>query len=101
MEAATKSVTCKLTSPELQKRKATTIADLKKDILSREELTNGFSYKFASSDQALDNINDFIKTERLCCDFFSYQITVKEDSTELQITGPAGTKDFLKEEVDL
>jgi hypothetical protein len=101
METATKPVTCKLTTPELQKRKATVIADLKALVLERKELENGYSYKFESKDEILDKLNDFIKTERMCCDFFTFQITVEENTALLTITGSNGAKEFLKEEVDL
>jgi hypothetical protein len=101
METAAKPVTCKLTTPELQKRKATVIADLKALVLEKKELENGFSYKFEGTDEILDKLNDFIKTERMCCDFFTFQITVEEQTTLLNITGPNGAKEFLKDEVDL
>jgi hypothetical protein len=102
METETKKpVTCKLTTPELQKRKATVIAELKALVLERKELAEGFSYKFEGSDQNLDKLNEFIKTERMCCDFFTFQITVKENVALLNITGPIGAKEFLKQEVDL
>jgi hypothetical protein len=97
----TKKLTCKLTTPELQKRKATVIAELKALVLNRQELDNGFSYKFESKDEILDKINVFIKTERMCCDFFTFQLTVEENDALLNITGPEGTKEFLKDEVDL
>ena len=101
METATKPVTCKLTTPELQKRKATVIADLKSLVLERKELEDGYSYKFEGKDEILDKLNDFIKTERMCCDFFTFQVTVEENTALLKITGPNGAKEFLKEEVDL
>lgn len=101
METARKSVTCKLTTPELQKRKATVIAELKALVQERKELENGFSYKFEGSDQNLDKLNEFIKTERMCCDFFTFQLTVEESVAILNITGTNGAKEFLKEEVDL
>lgn len=101
MEIATKPVTCKLTTPELQKRKATVIAELKTLVLERKELENGFSYKFNGKDEVLDKLNDFIKTERMCCDFFTFQITVEDQTAWLNITGPKGAKAFLKEDVDL
>lgn len=101
METATKPVTCKLTTPELQKRKATVIADLKALVLERKELEDGYSYKFEAKDDILDKLNDFIKTERMCCDFFTFQITVEENTALLKISGPNGAKEFLKEEVDL
>lgn len=100
METATKPVTCKLTTPELQKRKATVIADLKALVLERKELENGYSYKFEGKDEILDKLNDFIKTERMCCDFFTFQITVEENTALLTITGSTDAKEFLKREVD-
>lgn len=57
--------------------------------------------KVHGSDQNLDRLIEFIKTERMCCDFFTFQITIKENSALLNITGPTGAKEFLKEEVDL
>ena len=101
MDTSTRSVSCKLTTPELQKRKATVIAELKSLVLSREELGNGYAYSFVGNDQNLDKINDFIKAERMCCDFFTFQVTIEENTVSLRITGPEGAKEFLKSEVDL
>jgi hypothetical protein len=101
METSAKQIACKLTTPELQKRKATVIADLKALVLSRQEHDNGFSYKFKGTDIVLDKINDFIKTERMCCDFFTFQLTVEEHLVLLNIIGPNAAMEFLKNEVDL
>jgi hypothetical protein len=101
MPTPAKPITCKLTTPELQKRKATVIAELKALVVERKELENGFSYKFEGTDETLDKLNAFIKTERMCCDFFTFQITVEDQTALLNITGPNGAKEFLKEEVDL
>lgn len=101
METPSKPITCKLTIPELQKRKATVIADLKTLVLERKELENGFLYKFEGTDEILDKLNDFIKTERMCCEFFTFQTTVEENVARLMITGPNGVKEFLKDEVNL
>lgn len=94
-------ISCKLTTPELRKRKATVIADLKARVLTKKELEDGFTYEFHSSDEILDKLNDFIKSERLCCEFFVFQLTVREDKAFLNITGPPGAKAFLGEEVGL
>jgi hypothetical protein len=101
MEISPKSITCKLTTPELQKRKETVIADLKALVLERTELQNGFSYKFDGSDTILDKLTDFIKTERMCCDFFTFQLIVDDQMALLSITGPSGAKEFIKREADL
>ena len=101
METATKPLTCKLTTPELQKRKATVIAELKALILHKKDLSNGYRYEFEGTDDNLDRLNTFIKTERMCCDFFAFQLTVEESKALLSITGPEGAKEFLKQEIGL
>jgi hypothetical protein len=101
MEKVAKPITCKLTTPELQKRKATVIAELKALVLTRKDLVNGFAYEFIATDEILDQLNIFIKTERMCCDFFTFQLTIEDDLASLHITGPDGAKEYLKEEVDL
>lgn len=95
-------LSCKLTTPELQQRKATVIAELKKLLLEKAELNNGYRYKFDGSDNMLDLLNSFIKTERLCCDFFTFTLTASNDKnfTLHDLTGPEGIKEFIKHEID-
>lgn len=95
-------LTCKLTTPELQERKKTVIAELKNLMLEKVETDNGYKYKFDGSDKTLDLLNNFIKTERLCCSFFVFTLTASSDakSTWLELSGPEGTKDFIKHEID-
>jgi hypothetical protein len=95
------TLVCKLTSKELQERKKTVVATLKKLLLEKKETDNGFRYKFEGSDNNLDLLNDFIKTERMCCDFFTFQLTVEEGTAWLELSGPVGTKDFIKDELEL
>jgi len=98
-----KEVTCKLTSPELRRRKEEVIDSLKKKVLSRSELTNGYKYKFDGNDAILDELVAFIKTERLCCDFFDFSLQIAGDGKEvlLTITGPGGAKGFIEKELEL
>ncbi len=101
-------LTCKLTTPELRERKATVIASLKKQILEtkelkKKELKKGFAYKFSGSDSMVDELAIFVKTERICCDFFVFNLSISGDKSEawLEITGPKGAKDFIKTELEL
>ncbi|MES1181230.1 MAG: hypothetical protein ABUL44_00390 [Flavobacterium sp.] len=94
--------TCKLTSAEFRERKATVIASLKKQVLEKKELKNGFAYKFAGNDNTVDEITNFIKTERQCCSFFKFNMSINGDSeTWLEITGPKGAKDVIINELEL
>ena len=95
-------LSCKLTTPELQQRKKTVIADLKDQVLEKTETDKGFKYKFEGSDKLLDLLNSFIKTERMCCSFFMFTLTVSSDMkfAWLELSGPEGTKDFIKHEIE-
>jgi hypothetical protein len=99
----TKELSCKLTTPELRERKATVIASLKNQILLTRELKNGFAYRLRGSDSMVDELATFVKTERACCDFFNFDISITGNKTEarLKITGPKGAKDFIKTELEL
>lgn len=97
------SLSCKLTSPELQKRKETIIASLKAQIIEKKELKNGFAFKFTGNDSILDELTEFIKTERECCDFFTFNLIASGDksATWLELIGIDGTKDIITSELGL
>jgi len=61
-----KEVSCKLTSPELRKRKEEVIAVIKTKILDKQELADGYKYKFEATDDMLDQLTAFLKSERAC-----------------------------------
>ena len=94
---------CKLTTPELRKRKETVIASLKQQILDKKELKDGYAFKFPGTDEVLDELTAFIKTERACCDFFSFGLSISGDKSEawLELAGVVGSKDFIKSEPGL
>lgn len=94
-----KNITCKLTTPALQQRRATVIRELKDLVLKKEEIPEGLQFTFQSTDPVLDKLLDFVKSERLCCDFLSFHLSVVDDTATLQITGPEGTREFLEHEV--
>ncbi len=95
------NMSCKLTSPELQKRKETVLADLRKQVIEKKELKNGYAFKFKSTDKMLEQLNEFIKTERQCCDFFTFGLSVSGNAAWLELTGEDGVKDFISTELGL
>lgn len=94
---------CRLSTDKLRERKATIISSLQKKLLDKKELEHGFGYKFDGSDEMLDQLIAFIKTERMCCGFFAFtlQISGNTNETWLEITGPEGVKEFLNTELGL
>jgi hypothetical protein len=98
---APKTIACKLTSAELQKRKEAVIESLKKQVMEKHELKDGYRYKFPGADTVFDELTTFIKTERQCCDFFTFELAISGDHIWLSITGPEGAKEFIRMEMDL
>ena len=92
-----KSISCKLTMPQLQNRSATVIAELKALLLSRDASSNGFAYSFNASDDIPDRLTAFIRAEKICCGLLTFQLTVKENEVKLAHHQPGSTKEFLEE----
>jgi hypothetical protein len=97
------TLTCKLTTPELQLRKSTVLTELKNAALERIETLDGIKLKFKGSDETIDLLTSFIKTERLCCDFFEFDLKIKDENefTWLNLSGPEGAKEFIRTELGL
>lgn len=94
-------LSCSLTSPELRKRKETVLESLRRQILEKKELPNGFSFRFPGNDLVLDELTEFVKTERACCSFFTFELSVSGDKSKiwLSLTGAYGVKDFITGEL--
>jgi len=97
------TLVCKLPSAEMHQRKLTVLASLKKQVLEKKELPNGYAFKFDGSDKVIDELTEFIKTERECCSFFTFNLSISGDKSEawLELTGVEGAKDFIAQELEL
>ena len=93
---------CKLSGPELQKRKATVITLLKSKVQEKHELENGYAYSFIGTDDLLTELVEFVKTERQCCGFLDFNLSIKGDGSTiwLSLTGTAGAKEFIANEIE-
>jgi hypothetical protein len=69
----------------------------------KKELKDGYAFKFPGTDKMLDELTEFIKTERECCDFFTFNLSISGDKSEawLELTGVEGAKDFISTELGL
>ncbi len=96
-------LTCKMSTAEMHQRKITVLASLKEQMTERQELENGYAFKFPGTDKVLDELTEFIKTERECCSFFTFTLSVSGDKNEawLTMTGVKGAKDFITNELGL
>ena len=102
-DTSKKEVSCRLTSPQLQQRKETVIAQLKREVLEKKELPDGYGYKFNGNDSTYVQLTDFIRSERACCDFFTFNLKVADEKSFIwmEITGPDGAKEMLNDEAGL
>lgn len=96
-------IACKLTDHELQKHKETIVHNLREKIKDKKELDNGYAFQFTGDDEMLDEITEFIKLERKCCNFFTFNLSVNgsQNTVWLEITGDNGTKEFIISELNL
>lgn len=96
-------ISCKLTTEELQTRKETVLQDLKKQIAEKKELKDGYAFKFPGGDKTADELIEFVKSERSCCNFFVFTLSFSGDGKEtwLSLTGPDGAKEMILGELGL
>jgi hypothetical protein len=65
------------------------------------ELPDGFEFRFAAEEY--DAVTQFVRLERVCCPFLSFNLDVSPDRGPLilRLTGPDGAKDFIRAELRL
>jgi hypothetical protein len=91
-------VACCLSDAELRKREATLLAQFKSALTATEELPDGYAFSLLGEKRWLALVADLIIAERECCPFLTFQLTAepKMGALTVRITGPDGTKEFLK-----
>ncbi len=90
-------IACTLTPSDLRAKKNDLLPGLLRVAEHAEEVSNGYRYRFAASSETLQTIARVIDAERQCCRFFRFQLSVEPDLGPmwLEVTGPAGTRQFL------
>jgi hypothetical protein len=91
-------VACCLSDAELRKREATLLAQFKSALTATEELPDGYAFRIPGEKRWLALVADLIMAERECCPFLTFQLTAepKMGALTIRMTGPDGTKEFLK-----
>jgi hypothetical protein len=66
---------------------------------TRRPVDGGFAYAFPA--ERLGDVARFVRNERRCCPFLSFDLTLPagRDTLVLALTGPDGTRDFLNMEL--
>src|SRR5215203_1853884 len=91
-------IACSLDAPALGRRQS----ELRKSVLAEaaavERLPNGYRWRFAHASDLFTRLGPTIDAERHCCAFLRFDLSADQDggTVTLDITGPAGTVDFLE-----
>lgn len=91
-------VACSLSSSELQERRRELLQGMKEVVAEVRELEEGFLYRF-SPEARFAELASVVELEHQCCPFVTFRITVEpgDGPISLELTGPPGTKEFLRE----
>ena len=91
-------VACALGTAELGDRKATLLAQFRSGVLETQELEDGYAFHLSGDANSVRLVAELIVAERECCPFFAFELAAepRKGSIILRVTGPAGTKEFLR-----
>jgi hypothetical protein len=91
-------VACCLSDAELRKRVATLLARFESAVIATEELPDGYVFRAPGDKKWMGVVWEAIVAERECCPFLTFELTAQPNMgpVSVRVTGPAGTKDFLK-----
>lgn len=91
-------IACCLTTKELHDRETTLLAQFKAAVVENEELEQGYAFQLSGDGKCIGLIAELMVAERECCPFLAFKLVARPSKGPviLRVTGPAGTKEFLK-----
>lgn len=92
------AVACELTDLDFQQRRQQIVRTIASAVIETVELENGYRYRFPSTADWITQLADLITVERKCCPFLLFDLRLEPANGPiwLELTGPEGTKDFLR-----
>jgi hypothetical protein len=98
MAATELPIACKLTDPEFQRRRSDLLNMFRSALRETKELDEGYAYRFPSDGNWITELAQLIIIERQCCPFLRFNLRLEpaEGPVWLELTGPEGTKVFLR-----
>ena len=91
-------VACSLDGGALAGRQSELRTSVLAEAESVERLADGYRWRFREGGELFARLGPIIDAERRCCRFLRFAITAEPDlgTVTVDITGPAGTADFLE-----
>lgn len=99
----TTTVACTLSSRELAERRQQLKSGLMDALIETQPIEGGMTWRFEDRSGVWEMLAEFVAFERRCCRFLSFQLRInaQHHHIDLDLTGPEGTQEFLKEQLDL
>jgi hypothetical protein len=90
-------VACRLTDAEQRARQQVLQREVFGGVEERRELADGYALRFPGDAAWLETLAAFIRFERDCCPFFTFELRCEPQSGPLwlHLRGPEGTKAFV------
>ncbi len=91
------------TEPEAAERRAALLPQILDCVQQVKEVDGGYSLKFMADLETMILVMDWLLLERTCNAFLRFKLSIESNAgpSWVDITGPAGTQDFLKTEFAL
>lgn len=95
--AAEIPIACSLTTPELRAREQAIQREVLGGLAEVRELPDGYALRFPGDAAWLATLAEFIRFERECCPFFTFELRCepRQGPLWLQLRGPEGVKGFV------
>ena len=90
-------VACTLSPAALKARRENLLNALVRRAKESRELPTGYRLRFAAEGDILSEIARTVDAERQCCRFLRFTVSIEPDDGPISVdlTGPAGTREFL------
>ena len=97
-EAGELPIACSLPENQQIDRMEEIHTEISAGIQETVELQDGYEFRFPGDDEWLEKLAQFVRFERECCRFLTFEITSDPDKgpIRLRLRGPAGAKDFIR-----
>lgn len=96
------ALSCTLLPDDLRERLETLKVEVFANLIAKEELDDGYIFYFEDDKIMLDKVFEFISTEKLCCPFFKFDVSVLpfNKGLALRISGSKEIKSFVANYTD-
>ncbi len=96
-------IACTLSPEALETRRRGLLSELLQRAPSHEFTADGLRLVFDADGDTLAQIAQVVNAERLCCRFLRFAVTVEPGGgpISLELSGPAGSREFIAALIDL